>query len=235
MSTWSWHAKPTGGYARGTTAGDDNACLIASKLMLEYGWTLEAVCGMIGNIAGEGGLNPWRWEGDNILSVSQAASASTGMGLIGWTPCRKYTTPQNNYFPEWDLSTLSGYGPNFSDRSGNTRDGNAQTELIGKCMTGAGHRNFWIRNRHDWQGVLYDMRADDYIRLDNVDRAAVIWLWQAEYPSSIHPPADPTQTENRRKLFAENWYNHLIEIGFQPSAGEIGTIIAICKHKFGRL
>lgn len=234
MSTWTWHAKPTGAYSRGTPAGDDNACLIASKLMLEFGWTLEAVCGMLGNIAGEGGLNPWRWEHDNILSVSQAETARTGMGLIGWTPCAKYTSPVNIYWP-WDLSTFDGYGPNFSDRAGNIRDGNAQTELIGRCMTGAGNGNFWIRTRHDWHGVLYDMRADDYIQLDNVDRAAVIWLWQAEYPSTIVPPADPTSTENRRKLFAENWYNHLIEIGFQPSAGEIGTIIAICKHKFGRL
>lgn len=232
MSNWVWHAKPTGSYRLGTTEGDDNACLMASVLMLNYGWTLEAVCGMLGNIAGEGGLNPWRWEGDNILSVSQAATASTGMGLIGWTPCRKYTTPNNIYFPEWDLSTFSGYGPNFSDQAGNTRDGNAQTELIGKCMVGAGHRNFWVRSRHDWQGVAYDMRADDYIRLDNVDRAAVIWLWEAEYPSSIHPPADPTATENRRKGFARSWYQHLIDIGFEPSLKKFPLILLLAK-RFG--
>lgn len=227
MANWTWHAKAMGSYSRGSREGDDNACLIASWLMLNYGWTLEAVCGMLGNIASEGGLNPWQYEISytsqlgRIPTESEANSTGYGMGLIGWTPCRKYTDPTNIYFPEWDLSTLPGYGPNFYDKPGNTRDGNAQTDLIGKCMTGAGHRNFWIRSRHDWQGVLYDMRADDFIKLDSVERAAVVWLWEAEYPSSIHPPADPTNTENRRKSAAVAWYDHLIEIGFKPSTGKI--------------
>lgn len=214
---WTWHAKRTGAYAMGSQGGDDNACLITSMLMLDYGWTLEACCGMLGNIAGEGGLNPWRWEGDNIKSYAEAQTTSRGMGLIGWTPARKYCDPTNTYFPEWDLSTFSGYGPNFSDRAGNIRDGRAQTELIGKCMVGHGHRNFWVRGRHDWQGVLKSIDAEDYIRLTDVSRAALLWLWCAEYPSSIHPPHDPTPTENRRETWANNWYQHLIDIGFRPS------------------
>ena len=152
----------------GSTEGDDNACLITSKLMLEYGWTLEACAGMLGNIAGEGGLNPWRWQGDNIKSYAEAQTTNQGMGLIGWTPARKYCDPTNSYFPEWDLSTFSGYGPNFSDQAGNTNDGRAQTELIGKCMTGNGHRNFWIRTRTDIWGNLYNYTADEYKALTDV-------------------------------------------------------------------
>ena len=184
--------------------------------MLDFGWTLEACCGMLGNIAGEGGLNPWRYEGDTILTYSQAASANSGMGLIGWTPCAKYTVPDSSWFP-WDRSTFDGYGPNFADRAGNIRDGNAQTELIGRCMTGVGNGNFWVRGRSDIFGNVHNMRADEYIVLTDVQTAAVEFLWCAEYPRSIIPPADPTATETRRKQYALNWYQHLIDIGFTPS------------------
>lgn len=224
MASWTWHAKPLGSYAMGSTEGDDNACLIASWLMINYGWTLEAVSGMIGNIAGEGGLNPWQYERayvqtlEDIPTYAQAAQVGYGMGLIGWTPCRKWTVPNNTFFPEWDLSTLPGYGPNFSDQPGNTNDANAQTDLIGKCMTGNGHRNMWVRSRSDpMHQIDYDMKASDYIQLTDVDQAAKVWLWQAEYPGSIHPPADPTATENRRIGYARAWYQHYIDIGFQPS------------------
>ena len=60
MANWRWHAKPMGSYSMKSTEGNDNACLICSRLMLDFGWTLEACCGMLGNIAGEGGLNPWQ-------------------------------------------------------------------------------------------------------------------------------------------------------------------------------
>lgn len=231
MANWTWHAKPTGSYSMGSTGGDDNACLIASMLMLEYGWTLEAVSGMIGNIAGEGGLNPWRWEDDNIQSYSSAQTTSKGMGLIGWTPARKWCDPTNSYFPEWNLSTFDGYGPNFSDRTGNTRDGRAQTELIGECMVGRGHRNFWILGRSDIHGNTYNVRAEDYILETDVDYAAKVWLWEAEWPSSIHPPHDPTDTENRRIGYARAWYQHFIDIGFEPSpeTGDINLMMIIFK------
>lgn len=232
---WQWHAKPMGSYARGSTEGDDNACMITSKLMLDHGWTLEACAGLLGNIAGEGGLNPWQYEIrftnelGRLPTRAEALATGYGMGLIGWTPCRKWCDPTNNYFPEWDLSTFSGYGPNYYDQAGNVRDGAAQTELIGRCMVGNGHRNFWVRGRHDWQGNLKSIDAEDYIRLTDVSRAAIMWLWCAEYPSSIHPPNDPRPTENRRENFALAWYQHLIDIGFVPSPEAIMPIWLMAK------
>ena len=222
MSNWRWHAKAMGSYSMGSTEGDDNACLITSKLMLDFGWTLEACCGMLGNIAGEGGLNPWQYEKaftnqlGRIPTEAEANATGYGMGLIGWTPCRKWTNPSAGFWP-WDISSFPGYGPNFYDKAGNQKDGKAQTELIGRCMTGAGNGNFWIRGRTDASGNVHNVRAEDYILYTDVDDAAVEFLWHAEYPQSIHPPHDPTATENRRKGFAEAWYQHLIDIGFQPS------------------
>jgi len=213
----TWHCKARGGYSYTSDDGYDNMAEMCSKLMLDYGWTLEACCGMLGNVAGEGGLNPWRWEDDNVQSYSSAQTTSKGMGLIGWTPARKYCDPTNSFFPEWDLSTFRGYGPNFSDRQGNRLDGNAQTELIGKCMTGRGHRNFWILGRSDIFGNTYNVRAEDYIEYTDVGDAAIVWLWEAEYPSSIHPPHDPTRTEQTRKNHALNIYQIMIDHGFTPS------------------
>ncbi|MBQ4233030.1 MAG: tape measure protein, partial [Lachnospiraceae bacterium] len=48
--------------------------------------------GALGNMQYEVGLNPWRWQGDNILTRAQAQTSGTsnGYGLIGWTPARKY-------------------------------------------------------------------------------------------------------------------------------------------------
>lgn len=213
----SWHCKATGGYAYTSQKGYDNMAAMTSQLMLDFGWTLEACCGMLGNVAGEGGLNPWRWEDDNVKSYSEAQTTAKGMGLIGWTPARKYCDPTNSYFPEWNLSTFRGYGPNFSDRQGNMNDGMAQTELIGKCMTGRGHRNFWILGRSDISGNTYNVRAEDYIAETDVRYAAKVWLWEAEYPSSIHPPHDPTQTEQTRMSHAANIYQIMIDHGFTPT------------------
>lgn len=234
MSNWTWHAKPMGSYIMGSTEGDDNACLIASWLMINFGWTLEAVSGMMGNIAGEGGLNPWQYEIaftnqlGRIPTESEANSTGYGMGLIGWTPCRKWTDPNSGYWP-WDISTFPGYGPNFYDKAGNTNDANAQTELIGRCMQGNGNGNFWIRGRIDVHGVTHNIRAADYILLTDVDVAAVEFLWHAEYPGSIQPPSDPTATENRRKRFAQAWYQHYQDIGFVPSIGKFPFWLILAK------
>lgn len=242
MATWRWHAKPMGSYSMTSTEGNDNACLICSRLMLDFGWTLEACCGMLGNIAGEGGLNPWQYEIaytqqlGRIPTYAEAATTGWGMGLIGWTPCHKYTVP-NNEFWSWDLSTFDGYGPNFYDRAGNQRDGNAQTELIGRCMVGAGNGNFWVRGRTDWQGNVHNVRAEDYIVMTDPAQAAIEFLWHAEYPSSIQPPHDPTQTEQRRAGYATAWYQHMIDQGFTPSyeAPPIWLLIKIVQRQMGLL
>jgi len=236
MANWKWHAKPMGSYSRGSTEGDDNACLITSKLMLEFGWTLEACCGMLGNIANEGGLNPWQYEisyTQELGRIPTKAEANSvngkGMGLLGWTPCRKWTNPNAGYWP-WDISTFDGYGPNFYDQPGNTKDAKAQTELIGRCMRGVGNGNMWIRSRRDiYGGIDYNMRADVYITLTDVEQAALVWLWQAEYPSSIIYPNDPTRTQNKRKASANAWYQHLIDIGFTPSRETKIPLIVLLK------
>lgn len=50
-----------------------------------YGWTVNAIAGLLGNMQHESAINPGRWEGNNVGS-------GPGYGLVQWTPYTKYTT-----------------------------------------------------------------------------------------------------------------------------------------------
>lgn len=66
-----------------TEAQANNAYCIAMYLMAE-GWCLEAICGMLGNIQGEGMTQPGWWQSNNYGVLT------TGYGLVQWTPATKY-------------------------------------------------------------------------------------------------------------------------------------------------
>lgn len=122
-----WYAKPTGGYANTSTEAQSNATNIANLLTAD-GWSLKAICALLGNATGESGLNPWRWESDYVPTVTEFESwdstqaMSHGYGLFGFTPASNYinTNNSNTYFNY-------GYAPNFSNLGGNPNDGQAQT------------------------------------------------------------------------------------------------------------
>lgn len=199
----TWYAKPTGHYVMGSTEADSNAIEAMHILRGVYNWTFEACCGLFGNIDYEGGWNPWRYENDNVLTYNQALTASTGMGLIGWTPCKKYFL--NNatytyeghtyrYFPDYDQESYPGYGPNFADRSGLATDGAAQIKLIGEAMY-HGSSSIWIQRKN--------MTARNFTQLTDPRQAAYYWLWNAEFPDDIQAQV------NRRMRAAQAWYEHL--------------------------
>lgn len=48
------------------------------------GWTLQAVCGMLGNMQSESSINPAIWQ--NL----DEGNLSLGYGLVQWTPSTKY-------------------------------------------------------------------------------------------------------------------------------------------------
>ena len=61
------------------------------------GWTLNAVCGMLGNMQAESAINPGRWQSDRVGNMSG------GYGLVQWTPATKYI----NWLPSGsDPSTM---------------------------------------------------------------------------------------------------------------------------------
>lgn len=131
----AWHCKSTGGYTTNTPVtrypdadGEDN-CIEIRNTLMGRGWTLNAVCGLLACAAFESGYNPWRWEGDNVQSTTSVDSFSGGYGLLQWTPASDTNIDRpgrNKYINNTHSVNLPGYGPNFSNQTGNILDGRAQ-------------------------------------------------------------------------------------------------------------
>lgn len=125
-----WHAKNVGGYSIGDTEANEN-CVEIYNYLNALGYTLEAVCAVIGNINRECGFNPWQWETwygyNSRITTSNYKYQSGGYGLMQFTPYPP--TPYPNTQPYVDSSIAranSYYAPNFYDRPGSPSDGNAQ-------------------------------------------------------------------------------------------------------------
>lgn len=210
----TWHAKATGPYTNLSEEATDNAQEIANIMINDYGWTLEAACGAIGNMFYEVQLNPWRWQSDNILSQSAArtAGSSHGYGLIGWTPARKYqfNNAQSSggvtYFPNYDQESYPGYGPNWSDVPGLVTDGQAQTILICEGVDRGNSNLYYQRSGH--------VSAATYKTLTNVNTAASEWWWCVEFSAS-------QSSISTRQKYARQYYKWLKEHGWQPSGSQL--------------
>lgn len=133
-----WHAKPSGGYALSSTEGKDNMDCIYS-IFSNQGYTLEAVSAIIGNMANEGAMNPWRWQEDRV-------NYRAGYGLIQFTPASEYINLQNvpYHSPNLDVSQqTSGATP---------EDGSAQCYVIYQDKLGKWQTNIW---RDYWSTSVY--------------------------------------------------------------------------------
>ena len=62
---------------------ETNARYIANYL-LARGWSINAICGMLGNMQAESGINPGIWQNRD------EGNTSLGYGLVQWTPATKY-------------------------------------------------------------------------------------------------------------------------------------------------
>lgn len=61
-----------------------NAAFIREYLITR-GWSLNAICGMLGNMQTESTINPGIWQSLKLNNFSG------GFGLVQWTPATKYT------------------------------------------------------------------------------------------------------------------------------------------------
>ena len=66
-----------------------NATYIKQEF-IKAGWTLNAICGMLGNMDAESNINPGLWES------LQENNTSRGFGLTQWTPATKLIDYANN-------------------------------------------------------------------------------------------------------------------------------------------
>lgn len=72
---------------------DVNAKWIANYMQANTTWTLNAICGMLGNMQTESKINPGLWESrkDWEATGEDPLDNKHGYGLVQWTPWGKYT------------------------------------------------------------------------------------------------------------------------------------------------
>ena len=123
----TWHCKSIDGYLRSSQEAWDN-CYQIYSILSSYGWTLNAISGVLGNIEAESSYNPWRWGDDVVLPNDspwidtrepdgQGGYKNHAYGLCQWDVAGKYIRNGTGY---------SGYGPNYSNQVGSNGDGIAQ-------------------------------------------------------------------------------------------------------------
>ena len=210
-----WSAKVTGGYDRASAEAKGNAQEMANTLQAA-GWSVKAVCAMLGNGAGESGLNPWRWESDNVPTVAQyqgwtsAEAMSHGYGLFGFTPASKYIEGGRSY---------AGYAPNFSDQSGNPADGNAQTLYFRSTVQSSWAQGLYDYYKDDFAAIgvnidnFYFMSFQDFIRGNDTIENLV-----GAFELCYEKPADwaAASSYNYRVEQAKYWLNVLPPVGSLP-------------------
>lgn len=89
-------AQPSGGYSITSPEGTNNIYEVYNYLE-PLGYDKQCVIGMLGNIAAESGLNPWRWQSDSY-------NLSNGYGLVQFTPASDYI----------NLTGIPNHAPNLS-------------------------------------------------------------------------------------------------------------------------
>lgn len=179
----SWRCKTVGPYLRSSDEAKENARAIWGVLG-SRGWTLNAVCGVLGNIGAESGYNPWRWQSDKVGTSSGSPWKNKGYGLTQFTPASKYIDSA-------DAKAIPGYGPNFSDKAGSQDDGYAQMIYLDE------HADYYPTGSYPMSYAEYKVSEE------NPGELAVTWLYNYERP------ADPGATEDARRENGNYWYEVL--------------------------
>ena len=199
----SWHGKPSGYYEHTSDEGKDNIYEI-NKFFNNRGYTIEAQAGIIGNVIGESGLNPWRWQDDTY-------NLSGGYGLFQYTPASGYIN---------GCSHLDYYAPNLSATAITTgakpTDGVAQLTAFADNTLGKWVSTCW---RPYWDAGTYtdlylarnriltvygddtNLTMQQFMGIDNVYDATFAFL------ACFEGPAEPNMVV--RYQYASDVYEYL--------------------------
>lgn len=160
----------------------DNAKYI-TEYFLDLGWTLNAVCGMLGNMERESWINPGVWQNFDEGNMSM------GFGLVQWTPAtnlidwatdqglswRSISTQCKRIKYEYDnglqyISTTS-YPLSFSQFAVSEQSASYLAEVF--CANyeraGVGAIDERRNNATYWYQTLYDVYKEYHPRLKEVD------------------------------------------------------------------
>ena len=195
----SWQAKPSGGYGVGTDEWTSNVWAFW-EVCERLGYTKEACAGMIGNSQGEGGMNPWRWQGDLV-------DYSMGYGLFQYTPA-------SGYFDNYGR-TSSYFSPNTSTKTqtagATPNDGIAQIECISASGKYSGGSSRVERIKPYYPACENYQTLEDFKKINDVYGATVCWIGFFEAPKVID-----SEKINQRHSWASSAYEVLAGIPPTP-------------------
>ena len=205
-----WSAKPTGPFV----SWDSNINLISSAeadgniisawlVYQELGWSMSAVAAVLGVQCYESGLNPWRWQSDQVLSSTDTGGQSSivhGYGLNQFTPFNTYERGAKGYFPT--------YAPNFSDLVGKPEDGDSQCRFVHKACTQLGYYFKWALG--DYSVYPY-MSFEEFHTTSVIDFNNLVTQWLQNYSRGI--PEHGTSFEQR---VAGARYCYGLILGYKP-------------------
>ena len=195
-----WYAKATGGYSTLSVEAMSNALQIY-YILTDRGWSFNPICGVLGNLQFESGMNPWRWQSDIILNSSDPAidySTTNAYGLFQFTPPGKYLhSPIARAIP--------GFRPNYSNSSGDPFDGYSQIVFVDE------NADYVATPQYPYSYAMYKVLA-----LSPEDCADI---WLANYERGTPSPY--------REQYARDWYDILDGIPAIPPElppGYIGNL-----------
>lgn len=204
----SWYAKPYGGYELDSNEAKNNMLEI-NNILSGYGFSKESIAGVIGNAYGESGLNPWRWQGDDVADEN-------GYGLYQYTPSSTYLN---------GATAIQGYSPNFSttsQTSGATpEDGKAQTIVIAENSIGKWYpycwRSYWDKEEFS---DLYQLHLQilnkygngDYLYLEDFKKITNLYEATFSFLACYEGPAYP----NMEKRYQYSSYALSVISGSTP-------------------
>lgn len=197
----AWNSKATGAYARESQEAYDNA-LMAWSILNARGWSLLAFCGFWGNVGSESGWNPWRWQSDIVLPAGDPRieyQNGHAYGLVQWDPAAKYISGGTSY---------SGYGPNYSDRTGSANEGTAQVYFMDSTAVSSGQ--YYPNPNYNYQVTYEQYKA---LTLENgytYEYATRAWFHNYERGT----------WDNQRVISCEYFYNVLSGVTPPPPPSE---------------
>lgn len=191
-------------------AKSNNALQIFSQLYT-YGWTKNAIYGLLGNVQSEGLLNPGQYE------IGYNYSTSRGFGLTQWTPATKVPDYAKTYaVARGYLTTEVANKLTFENESTSVCDGYVQCAIIAAEMatTGKYDPQYASTSRAPLNPIEYTHSTLDPGTL------AKYWLHGYERP------AKPGMTEPTRVKQAGDWMSFIENYGAAGIPMSGGTLPA---------
>lgn len=204
----TYYHKFRANYKKDSTEGIANTKYILSHMINDYGWSFEAVCGLLGNGASESGLNPNRPEesGYTVDGVSYPSSdwfpsnvahgvtrGRYGFGLLQWTPWWKTYSgtgqdPSNG--DDMGHPTLYYWFQNvYKGGTANRTDNNPLGDLKAQLQYTNDVPWGWISGYNRWKShgskYYYPVTFAQYKQMTNAGDAARAWALNFERPGAI--------------------------------------------------